>query len=185
MLHLLLQQEHKTYSFRESTDGIDTLDVFPDELSLTLAENKHQNIFYNLKEFVHSYQIVSNANKSNLCNNKGLSCHIKVIGNGKHIQGVLYRERAKASQKKRQRQMLAFRWFIWIHFCFRIFLLMCSFCRILRFINSLGCLKMKPFYLSSHLSKLTNSSSIITMHIKVKVVYILTEMFYDVSTPER
>lgn len=41
MLHLLLQQEHKTYSFRESTDGIDTLDVFPDELSLTLAENKH------------------------------------------------------------------------------------------------------------------------------------------------
>lgn len=65
--------------------------------------------------------------------------------------------------------MLAFRWFIWIHFCFRIFLLMCSFCRILRFINSLGCLKMKPFYLSSHLSKLTNSSSIMTMHIKVKV----------------
>lgn len=41
MLHLLLQQEHKTYSFRESTDEIDTLDVFPDELSLTLAENKH------------------------------------------------------------------------------------------------------------------------------------------------
>lgn len=28
---------------------------------------------------MHSYQIVSNANKSNLCNNKGLSCHIKSL----------------------------------------------------------------------------------------------------------
>lgn len=79
MLHLMLKQEHKTYSFRESTDGVDTLDVFSDELSLTLAENKHKNIFYNLKECVHSYQIVSNANKSILCNNEGLSCHIKSL----------------------------------------------------------------------------------------------------------
>lgn len=45
----MLKQEHKTYSFRESTDGVDTLDVFSDELSLTLAENKHKIFFTTLR----------------------------------------------------------------------------------------------------------------------------------------
>lgn len=62
----------KTYSFRESTDGVDTLDIFAD-----VAKNKHKNISYNLQNCLHSYQIVSN--KSILCNNEGLSCHIKSL----------------------------------------------------------------------------------------------------------
>lgn len=48
---------------------------------------------------MHSYQIVSNANKSNLCNNKGLSCHIKSL----EMENT-YRECCIESEQRRVRR---------------------------------------------------------------------------------